>query len=107
MTTSVEVKARAHGARVTVITEGGEDQSFDVAPNSSQEFHIDDSQSVGVVQGEAPDPAEANPNDALIKPVDPATLDELSGNTTRPVGNMTGGMETAQTTDSNSKPKVR
>lgn len=110
MTVSVEVKARAWGAKVTVTGEGA--GSFDVAPNSSQEFHIDEGATVSVEQGteqEAQAAATKNPNDELIQEVDPATLDQLSGNTrsTAPASNKTGGNETTQSNDPAAQPRMR
>lgn len=109
MTVSVEVKARAWGAKVTVTGEGA--GSFDVAPNSSQEFHIDEGATVSVEQGteQEAQAAATNPNDELIKPVDPATLDQLSGNTrsTAPASNKTGGNETSQTSEDVAQPRMR
>lgn len=106
MTATVEVKARAWGAKA-IVTKGDEETHFDVPANTSQEFHLEGGDTIQVAEGDEPTAEEANPNDALIKPVDPAELDRLSGNTTRPTGNMTGGTEVTQTTDSDGKPKMR
>lgn len=105
MTASVEVKARAWGAKA-VVTKSGEETHFDVPANTSQEFHLDTGDTIQVTEGDEAS-GEANPNDVLIKPVDQSTMDQLSGNTTKPVDNMTGGTETTQTTDADGKPKMR
>lgn len=104
MTTSVTVKTRGRGASVTA---NGE--QIELGPNQERKFDTDDTMSVSIRQQTAEEaeaaaveeqrvPGSAE-NDALIQEVPAERLDELSGNTTKPQGNMTGATETAATTD--------
>lgn len=86
MTTTVTVKARAHGALVTLRAKGNaaNAQEFKIPGNTSRDFHIDANHIIEVAQPEAlADGAAENPtpfegeevpgraeNDALIRPVD-------------------------------------
>jgi hypothetical protein len=99
MTTTVTVKARAHGA---VVETNGE--TIEVSPGQERQFHIEEgSQSFNVTQ-----PAEA-PADRAAELADEevpgrAQNDELLGQgagrsrAKPPTGNQTGADETAQTT---------
>lgn len=85
MTTTVTVKARAHGALVTLRAKGNaaNSQEFQVPGNTSRDFHIDAHHIIEVAQPEAFAEGAENPvpfegeevpgraeNDALIRPVD-------------------------------------
>lgn len=63
MTTTVTVKARAHGALVTIRTKGNavNGSDFTLPANTSRDFHIDGEHIIEVKQGEAPAPAAENP----------------------------------------------
>jgi hypothetical protein len=97
MTTTVIVKARAHGALVE--TNG---ETTEISPNSERSFHIDEgSQDFKVTQ-----PAEAPFIDESTGSTDSTEVsgreqnDELLGRGRRskpPTGNETGADETAQT----------
>jgi hypothetical protein len=103
MTTTVTVKARAHGA--VVETDG---ETINVSPNSERQFHIEEgSQSFSVTQPAEAPAEEENPtpfegeevpgraqNDELVQPVG-----GKKAKTSSTVGNETGADETAQTTD--------
>lgn len=85
MTTTVTVKARAHGALVTLRAKGNaaNAQEFKIPGNTSRDFHIDANHIIEVAQPEAlADGAAENPtpfegeevpgraeNDALIAPI--------------------------------------
>lgn len=63
MTTTVVVKARAHGALVTVTekSEGDEghvvsSQEVEVEPNTDRSFHIHQHQAISVIEGKPPVP---------------------------------------------------
>lgn len=60
MTTTITVKARAHGAKVSLTNASGP-QSFDIPGNTERTFHIDASHSLTVEQGEAPVEQPLNP----------------------------------------------
>lgn len=63
MTTTITVKARAHGALVTLRAKGNASNAneFMVPANTSRDFHIDEAHAIEVKQGEAPAPAAENP----------------------------------------------
>jgi hypothetical protein len=100
MTTTVTVKARAHGA---VVETNGE--TIEVSPGQERQFHIEEgSQSFNVTQ-----PAEPIQQDRAAELADEevpgrAQNDELLGQgagrsrAKPPTGNQTGADETAQTT---------
>lgn len=82
MTTTVRVKARAHGAIVSIRSKG-DTTELEIPANTDRDFHLDDGDTLEVTQGAEPKIEEANPrpfedeavpgaaeNDALIKPFD-------------------------------------
>lgn len=57
MTTTVKVKARAWGAVVSLRPkEGGEGNTFNLAPSEEREFHIEANHVLEVEQGPEPQP---------------------------------------------------
>ncbi len=89
MTTTVIVKARAHGAIVTLAEKLGEDTTnhteFKISPNTDRKFDISDNHSITVVQDEPPVPTTAeeaeeqhapNPRPFIGEPVPGAAEDD-------------------------------
>lgn len=73
MTTSVLVKARAHGAKISVTKADGSSKTIEVEANQDQSVHIDEGDSVTVQQGDAPVP-EVEQEPALRTGLDPKNV---------------------------------
>lgn len=73
MTTTVLVKARAHGAKVDVRAADGSVESAELAANQDREFHITEGGIITVQQGDAP-AAEEEVEPALRTGLDPKSV---------------------------------
>ncbi len=88
MTTTVVVKARAHGAIVNVVqkTDGNDTsseeirQKITIGPNQDQTFHIDQDTTISVEQGEPPVPTTAEEAEDQHAPSDPPVIGEPISN---------------------------
>lgn len=75
MTTTVRVKARAHGALVSIRTKDNAANALEleVPANTDRDFHLGEGDTIEVTQGAEPKVeavSGAAENDALIKPFD-------------------------------------